>query len=64
MSERKPIGLSVPYRKVNAMTTRAELMEIARQTGANVYNGGPHFSWAELETFAKLLLEKHHAKEK
>jgi predicted aconitase len=35
-----------------------EIIEMARQAKANVYNGGPHFSWKELEAFAKLVAAK------
>ena len=35
--------------------TQDEIIEMARHSGANVYNGGPHFSWKELEAFAKLV---------
>ncbi len=35
-----------------------EIIEMARQAGANVYNGGPHFSWKELEAFTKLVATK------
>jgi len=38
--------------------TTDEIIEMARQAGANVYNGGPHFSWKELEAFAKLVAER------
>jgi hypothetical protein len=59
MPERKPIGLSVPYRKVTPSHTRKEIIEMAQTLS--------HGWWLDdqkLEAFAKLVIERHHAKTK
>ena len=35
--------------------TREDIIRMAREAGAVDYNGGPHFSWEQVERFATLV---------
>jgi hypothetical protein len=63
---RKPIGLSIPYRKVKPMHTQDEIIEMARDSGMDLYGlGKDRYRFVHhLEAFAKLVIERHHAKTK
>ena len=58
---RKPIGLSVPYRKVKQSMTQDEIIEMARQAGLMAFKYPALISkgdWQNLEAFAKLVAAK------
>lgn len=61
---RKPIGISVPYRKVAPMFTQKEIHEMSKESGVDIYGlGATREKFLDrLEAFAKLAVAR--AKEK